>query len=595
MESEESMDIAIIGMAGRFPGAQDVSEHWSNIRNGRECITHFSVEELEGEPSLASNPDLVRARGVLEGAELFDADFFRMTADQAAVTNPQFRLFLETCWTAMESAGYVPDAYPGVVSVYGGSWRSGTEYILNAPKSAAEWMMKDPFSLMRGNDPDFLTSTVAQKLNFQGESVGVQATCPAGLVGLYLGVQSLLSYQSDLVLAGASCVPWPQKSGYLYQANGPLSPDGRSRPFDRRAAGSPIGSGVGAVVLKRLEDAIAHGDQILAVVKGVAMNNDGARRANFNTPTVDGQTEVIARALSLSGVPADTIGYMEASGLATVAADAVELESLARAYSARTSKRGFCAVGASKANIGHSGLAAGVAGLVRAIQALRHRELPPAINCEEVNPQLKIEQTPFYLPKEARRWDADVRRAAVNSFGGGGQNVHLVLEEAPASAPRRSSPPGTPQLLTLSAHTPSALKTLRERLAAHLPALEESELEHVAYTLNTGRKSMKYRWAAVASSKDDLLHMLNAAEAGAPPQVFSGETLRTVTTVDAAGAAQLAAQTGGLSKLAQRWVGGDSVAWQGLYEGRGCRRVSLPTSPFERKRHLLSDAKNDHS
>ncbi|HTQ80537.1 MAG TPA: polyketide synthase, partial [Thermoanaerobaculia bacterium] len=428
-------EVAVIGLACRFPGADGPEAFWRNLREGIETISFLSAEELRaaGLPeSLWRSPNYVRAHGVIEGIELFDAGFFGYSPREAEVMDPQQRLFLECAWQALESAGYDPSHLPGVVGVWGGATLSSYLLALNPLRDRLAAIGVDTTMLAVGNDKDSLAPRVAYKLDLKGPAVTVQTACSTSLVAVHMACQSLLAEETDLALAGAVSLTLPMKSGYLYQEGGILSPDGHCRAFDERAAGTVFGCGAGLVVLKRLEDALADGDTIHAVLRGTAINNDGASKVGFTAPSVSGQAAVITEALANAGLSPEDIGYVEAHGTATALGDPVEIAALTKAFrSARggTARRGFCAVGSVKTNVGHLEVAAGIAGLLKAILAVRQGEIPPSLHFERPNPQIDFEGSPFFVNRELLPWPAGPgggpRRAGVSSFGFGGTNAHV--------------------------------------------------------------------------------------------------------------------------------------------------------------------------
>ena len=411
-ENENVLDgIAIIGMAGKFPGAPDLEVFWANIAAGKDTIAHFSRAELEARDraSLEFGPDYVAAHGVLEGAEMFDAGFFSISPRDADFLDPQHRLFLESCWNALEDGGYDPAQFGGQIGVFGGC--SLNTYLL--ANIAADRGFLDEltgnyqvgeFQAALGNDKDFLCTRVAYKLNLRGPCLTVQAACATSLVAICQAAQSLLTYQCDMALAGGVSVTFPQHRGYTYQDGSMGSRDGRCRPFDADATGTVFGHGVGVVLLKRLEDAVNDGDRIDAVIRGFAVNNDGAAKVGYMAPGVDGQAAVIAAAQAMAGISADEISYVEAHGTATRLGDPVEVAGLTKAFRASTERNGFCALGSVKANIGHLDAAAGVSGLIKTVLAMRHQTIPPNANFTSPNPNIDFAKTPFYVRREALPW-----------------------------------------------------------------------------------------------------------------------------------------------------------------------------------------------
>ncbi|HEV7514701.1 MAG TPA: type I polyketide synthase, partial [Thermoanaerobaculia bacterium] len=509
-------DVAVIGMAGRFPGARDLDQFWRNLRDGVESVTFLSDEELLAsgvDAALLAHPGYVKAASLLADVEGFDAPFFGYTARDAEILDPQQRLFLEHCWAALEDAGHVPGSFPGLVGVYSGvAWNT---YLLTQLATRPEIFAEGGgFQVFIGNDKDFMATRVSYKLNLKGPSLVVQTSCSTSLVAIHLACLSLLNYECDMALAGGVTVKVPQQEGYFYQEGGLASPDGHCRAFDARAAGTIFGSGVGVVVLKRLGDALADGDRVRAVIKGSAINNDGSVKVSYTAPSVEGQAEVIAAAQAVAGIDPETIGYVEAHGTGTALGDPIELAALTKVFGAATERRGFCAVGSVKSNIGHLDAAAGIAGFLKTVLALGHRQIPPSLHYETPNPKIDFASTPFYVAARLADWPMpampeEPRRAGVSSFGVGGTNAHLILEEAPpAPAPAPSRPW---QLLLLSARTETAAEAMTERLAAHLADHPDLHLPDVAYTLAVGRTVFRHRRVLVCREASDTPEIADPA------------------------------------------------------------------------------------
>ena len=511
MDTPENCDIAIIGLAGRFPKSPDVDQFWRILEHGVECVSHFSDEEIEVEMSLEdlSNPNFVKSKAILDDVEMFDASFFDISAREAELMDPQHRLFLECAWTALENAGCDPERYKGLIAVYAGS--SMNTYILSRLSYLASLDQRlDPFQLAIANDKDHLATRVSYKLDLRGESLTVQTACSTSLVAIHLACQSLLSGQCDMALAGGVSIQIPQKTGYLYQEGMVSSPDGHCRTFDHRARGTVAGNGVGLVVLKTLSDALRDGDYIHAVIKGSAINNDGSLKMGYTAPSVEGQAKVIASALAMAGGDADSIGYVEAHGTGTPVGDPIEVEALTRAYRQYTSRKGFCALGAVKSNIGHLDAAAGVAGLIKTTLILKRGMIPPTLHFEKPNPAIDFAESPFWVNNKLIEWKAGTarRRAGVSSFGIGGTNAHAILEEAP---PRRPSGRSRPlQLLTISAKTAQALDQRAETLAARLEEEPGLDFADVSYTQNVGRRQFNHRSFALARNIEEAIARLRA-------------------------------------------------------------------------------------
>lgn len=512
--SLNGFEIAVIGMACRFPGAANVDQFWRNLRNGVESISFFTDAEMiaaGADPKSLTNPNLVKAGGVLPDIELFDASFFGYSPREAQIIDPQQRFFLECVWEALESAGYDPQGIEDTTGVFAGVGLNG--YMFNIYSAQSLLNSTDGLPLALGNDKDYLATRVSYKLNLKGPSVNVQSACSTSLLATHLACQSLLSGACDIALAGGVTINLEQKLGYIYQEGGISSPDGHTRAFDAGAQGVVGGSGVGVVVLKRLEEALNSGDSILAVIKSSATNNDGSLKVGFTAPSIDGQAAVIGAALDLAEVRAETISYVETHGTGTRVGDPIEVAALTQAFRERTSESGFCALGAVKTNVGHLDAAAGVAGLIKTVLALSHEEIPPSLHFQKPNPQIEFAGTPFFVNRELAQWESNghPRRAGVSSFGIGGTNVHVILEEAPLPSPAYYSKPW--QLLVLSAKTESALAARATTLAEYLKQNPELNLADVAYTLQKGRTPFSHRKAVVCRDREEAIRTLEAPDA----------------------------------------------------------------------------------
>ncbi|MBT2322172.1 amino acid adenylation domain-containing protein [Variovorax paradoxus] len=508
--------VALIAMAGRFPGASDVEQFWDNLMAGRESISFFDDATLDAGVSAAlrADPLYVRARGVIDDIEQFDAAFFGINPKEAELMDPQQRVFLEICWECLERAGYVPDQAPGPVGVYGGMYNASyfQRHVATRPDLVE---MVGEFQVMLANEKDYITTRVANKLNLTGPAVSVHTACSTSLVAIAQAFFALRTGQCRMALAGGASVTCPPRSGYLYNEGSMLSPDGHTRSFDAKARGTVFSDGATVVLLKRLSDAIADGDTIYAVLRGAAINNDGGAKASFTAPSVDGQAAVIEAALASAGVEARSISYVETHGTATPMGDPIEVEGLARAYAAHTADTGFCTIGSLKSNVGHMVTAAGAAGMIKTALALHCEAIPASLHYEAPNPAIDFEATPFRVNSALQPWPrgAVPRRAGVSSFGVGGTNAHVIVEEAPPAAP--SDPASGPQLLTLSARTPAALSAAAARLADHLDAQRALSLADVAHTLRVGRKQFAQRACVVAESIDEAVAALRSADSSA--------------------------------------------------------------------------------
>jgi len=512
LEDSQLEGVAIIGMAGRFPGARNLAELWSNLCDGVESVTTFTVDELIEagvDPKVFNDENYVKAGTRFEGADLFDAAFFNYSPREAEIMDPQHRIYLECSHEALENAGYDPETYKGLIGVYAGSTIGSylTHHLsLDSEVSAAV----GKYQLLLGNDKDFVPTRVSYKLNLKGPSINVQTACSTSLVAVHLACQSLLNGECDIALAGGVSVRFPLHAGYHYQDEGILSPDGHCRTFDANAAGTVGGNGVGIVVLKRLYEAVEDGDVIHAVIKGSAINNDGSLKVGYTAPSVDGQASVISSAHVLAGVDARTISYIEAHGTGTLLGDPIEIAALTQAFRVSTQDKSFCAIGSIKTNLGHCDAAAGIAGLLKAAMSIRNRKLVPSLNFNEPNPRIDFEHSPFYVNTKLTDWNSDATplRAGVSSFGIGGTNAHVILEEAPAQ--QRSSESRSWQLLTLSAKTKSALEQATLNLVEFLKTNSDPKfnLADVAYTLNVGRTSFNQRRTILCRDAKDALDQL---------------------------------------------------------------------------------------
>ncbi|MDP3718282.1 MAG: beta-ketoacyl synthase N-terminal-like domain-containing protein [Acidobacteriota bacterium] len=508
---EASDEIAIIGMAGRFPGAADLETFWRNLRDGVESIGRFSEAELLDSgfpPEMIRRPDFVAAKGILEGADLFDAAFFGLSPREAELMDPQHRLLMECAWQALEDAGYDSEREQGRIAAFT-STGLNTYLPFNICSHPGLAFSVGGFHLSICNDKDFVATRIAYAMNLTGASVNVSTACSSSLVSLHFACQSLLAHQCDTALVGAVTVHFPQKAGHVYETGAAYSPDGHCRPFDATPSGLVDGSGVAAVVLKRLDEAIAAGDRICAVIKGTAVNNDGRNKVGYTAPSVAGQAAVIAEALAMAGVAPDTISYVEAHGTATPLGDPIEVAALTQALRSVTPRQARCGLGSVKSNIGHADTAAGLAGLLKVVLGLQHRQLAPTLHFQKPNPDLQLDDSPFYVVGALTDWPRDSRhprRAGISSFGVGGTNAHAIVEEAPE--PTVGSSSRRHQLLMLSARTPAALQDAVAGLARHLDTHPDVNLADAAYTLQVGRRAFNRRAVVPVSSREDAIAAL---------------------------------------------------------------------------------------
>ncbi|NIM12055.1 MAG: acyltransferase domain-containing protein [Candidatus Aminicenantes bacterium] len=503
------LEIAVIGMAGRFPGAENIDAFWENVKNGVESVAFFSDVELSAagiDPSLIKNPNYVKAKGCLEDIEYFDSEFFGYTPREAEIMDPQVRLFHECAWHALENAGYDPWSYHGLIGLYAGyspnmSWKMGN---LFRGRSSSEQFQNENLNSF------YFSTLICYKLNLKGAGVTVNTACSTSLVAIHMACRALLTGEADMAAAGGVTVTLPAKNGYFYEEGMIQSPDGHTRVFDARAKGTVPGNGVCIVVLKRLTKALKDRDHIYAVIKGTAINNDGNRKAGYTAPSVNAQAEVIRAAQRVAEVEAESVTYVETHGTGTPLGDPIEIEALKKAF--KTDKKRFCCLGTLKANVGHLDSAAGAAGFIKAVLALKHRVIPPAVNFESPNPKIDLENSPFYLNKGLMEWKAGEfpLRAGVSSFGIGGTNAHVVLEEWPED--RRSDGQKAdghkPQLILLSAKTQFSLDENTHNLGEYLSKHPEVTLADAAYTLQVGRAVFSHRRMLVSRDRDEAIHAL---------------------------------------------------------------------------------------
>jgi len=523
--------IAIVGISCRFPDAPNIDAFWRNLRDGVNSIARFTDEELLAngvDPSLLSDPSYVRANGVVSGFDLFDAQFFGFTPKEARMIDPQQRFFLECAWEALEHAGYDVTRYPGEIGVYAGTGMN-TYLLYNVYPHLGRLEALEQFELMIASDKDYVATRVSYKLNLQGPAVSVQSSCSTAMVAVHLACQSLLAGECDMALAGGVSLRPPLRSGYLFREGMIFSPDGYCRAFDAQAGGTVNSNGIGVVVLKRLDHALRDRDTIHAVILGTAINNDGAQKGGYTAPSSHGQAAAVAKAIERAGVPADTITYVEAHGTGTILGDPIEVNGLAEAFRLNTDATQFCALGSVKTNIGHADVAAGMAGLIKTVQALKHKQIPPTLNFSEPNPLIDFENSPFYVNAKLARWESkgSPRRAGVNSLGVGGTNAHAILEEAPALEPTGPSRPA--QLLLLSAKNLDALDAATRNLAQYLNENHGAKLADVAYTLQTGRTAFNHRRMLVCSDADEAIRALEDADAS--PEIATGQDPREAPVI----------------------------------------------------------------
>ncbi|MEM9290674.1 MAG: SDR family NAD(P)-dependent oxidoreductase [Acidobacteriota bacterium] len=519
----DGSEIAIIGMACRLPGADTPESFWQNLRHGVESLTELTDEELQAagvDPATFRHPRHVRRVAVVDDVELFDAEFFGYTPLEARLMDPQHRLFLECAWEVFERAAYDPAKLDESVGVFTGA--KTNSYLFSLFSNRELFDSLDTLQLALGNDLAAMATRVAFKFDLRGPAYALHTACSTSLVAVHLAMQSLLLDECRLAVAGGACVNVPQRTGYLYQEGGILSPDGSCRTFDAEAAGSNFGNGAGAVLLKRLDDAIEDGDTVYAILRGSAANNDGAAKASFTAPGVEGQTQVLMEAMATAGVEPRDVSYIEAHGTATGLGDSIEMLALTQAFRSRTEEVGYCSIGSVKTNLGHLETAAGIAGLIKTALALHHEELPPSLHFDTPNPGIDFATSPFQVQRELTPWPRDPQRprlAGVSSFGIGSTNAHVIVEEAPKPAPQRE-PSRPQQLLVFSARSEEALDEMTSGLAAALddgpPAGQEESpwLADVAYSLQVGRRRFAHRRSVVVGPVAEAAHALRQIAAG---------------------------------------------------------------------------------
>ncbi len=575
-----NVDIAVIGMSCHFPGAKTPDEYWQLLVRGEETVKHFTEQELleRGVGSgLIKDKNFVPVTSTIYDYELFDANFFSYNPREATYMDPQHRIFLQCCWSAFEDAGYIPNESESAVAVFAGlGMNTYIPEVLMKNKSYLNSITTQ--EIMLGNDKDFLTSQVSYKLNLTGPCVNVNTACSTSLVAIHLARQSLLLHECDMALAGAVSILLSTRNGYLYVQDSILSPDGRCRPFDAGAKGTLWGDGCGVVLLKRLADALGDGDHIHAVIKGSAVNNDGALKAGFTAPSAEGQANVITEALADADLDAQDIRFVEAHGTGTILGDPIEIEALNQAFALDKSHNNTCAIGSVKSNMGHLNAAAGIAGFIKSVLALKHRQLPPSLHYRQANPNIDFSAGPFFVNTELLALNGeDVPiRAGLNAMGLGGTNAHIILEEAPRRESTAAS--STEEVLLVSAQSSTALEAICTKLADYLEAHTELSLGDVAYTLACGRAAMKVRKAI--RSRDvaqtaKTLRILGRGDTSAD-EIITDETYVTEKLSDASA-----------------WLRGEARYWLKYFQNHRYQRLALPTYAFQGQRYWVDPDKSE--
>lgn len=515
MKDDHVNAVAIIGLEGRFPLAEDLDAFWDNLIEGKECLTKFDQDTLDpGLPrNLLQDPNYIPVRGTMPHADKFDAEFFGISPREAEMLDPQHRVFLEMAWRALENAGYAAGTFDGLTGVFG--CMSNNSYFQNhVAKHPDVLELFGELPAMVANEKDYITTRVSYKLNLRGPSLSFSTACSSSLVAVCHAYHSLLDYQCDIALAGGIAIACPQEQGYYFQEGGIHAADGHCRAFDASAKGTVFSNGGGLVVLKRLADALADNDTIHAVIRGAAMNNDGAGRVSLTAPGIEGQSQVVELAQAFANVSPEEISYIEAHGTGTPLGDPIEVESLTRAFRAGMkdgARSNYCALGSAKPAIGHLDVAAGIAGLLKTVMALKHRRIPATVNFRNINPELKLDDSPFYIAKEPMDWKSinGKRLAGVSAFGLGGTNAHVIVEEAPELSPTDAT--ARMQLLPVSAKTDAALARNLNALADHIEAYPDLKLADAAYTLQLGRAALPKRAVIVAQDRADAIARLREA------------------------------------------------------------------------------------
>jgi acyl transferase domain-containing protein len=579
----DGTEIALIGMAGRFPGARDLAGFWRNLRDGVDAVRRLDARELAalGVPAaLAADPRYVPMTAQMPGIDRFDARFFGFDDHEAEILDPQQRIWLELAWEALESGGYDPETEAGrrAIGVFAGASLS-TYLLYNLMVGHSPTDGTDPLPELTANSGDSLATRISYKLNLKGPSFTVQSACSTSLLAVHLACASLLNDECDLALAGGVSVKVNLLAGYLVHEGGLLSPSGHCRAFDAGADGMFFGHGGGVVLLKRLADALADGDTVRAVIRGSAINNDGQLKVGFSAPSVEGQAEVLTEAWGAAGIDPSTLSYIEAHGTGTRMGDPIEVQALTRAFRPHTARRGFCALGSVKSNIGHLDVASGIASLIKTVLALEHRQIPPTLHLANPNPEIDFAASPVRLATELAPWPESgdgPRRAGVSSFGFGGTNVHLVVEEAQTVA---ASPSRAADVLVISARGAEALERATDALADHLTRHPEPSLSDVAFTLQTGRRHFANRRALVCGPGEDAAGLLRRRD-----------TERVLTHLEEATGTERPGPDAGAGardaqSVAKLWLHGGRPDWRAFHAGERRRRVPLPTYPFEPRRY----------
>jgi amino acid adenylation domain-containing protein len=582
----ESADIAVIGMAGRFPGANNIRQFWENLKNGIETIWFFTTRELEesGETDqLLADPGYINARAVIADKDRFDAGFFNYSPQEARIMDPQVRLFHECAWETLEDAGYNPETYDKPIGLYAGA-ASSTGWEAKVLLFARQ-ELHNAFEAHQLVNSYFIPTRISYKLNLKGPAVFIHTACSTSLTAIHTACNALLLGDCTMALAGGVSVSAEKKSGYLYQEGLVMSSDGHCRAFDAQANGTVGGEGAAVVLLKPLEQARADNDHVYAVIKASAANNDGTRKVGFSAPSIDGQAEAIANVYRKAKVPPESITYIETHGTGTTLGDPIELAALNQAFN--TQKKNFCTIGSLKSNMGHLDTAAGVASFIKVALALTHKQIPPTLHFMVPNPQTDLIDSPFYVNTNLAEWEPGPtpRRAGISSFGIGGTNVHIVLEEARGGSFRENRPPWPPLqklfIILLSAKTAAALLRMTQNLAEYLNENRSINLADIAYTLQMGRKSFNHRWMTVCSTVEQALETLTTPGKGETHYCPPGEEKLTPLIFDTTG------DKAALLEIGRQWLHGQEIDWKRFYTKEKPNRLPLPTYPFEGQQYWI--------
>ncbi|MCP4132427.1 MAG: type I polyketide synthase [bacterium] len=603
--------IAIIGMAGRFPGAGSVSELWKNLCKGRESISFFSHEELRNagisEKEL-QDPDYVRASPVLKDIDFFDASFFKYSPKEARALDPQHRLLLECAWEAFEDAGYALDTCSREIGVFAGSGGSISSYLLSYLEQNPDARGKTGSYQHLGNDKDFLPARISYKLNLRGPSIAVQTACSTSLVAVHLACQSILNGECDMALAGAVSVRIPQLSGYMWEKGNVFSRDGHCRAFDADAQGIVFGSGLGIVLLKPLEDALRHRDNIYAVIRGTAVNNDGGEKTSFTATGLKGQLVCMSEAFEVAEIRPEHVTYIEAHGTGTMMGDPVELAALTRCFRASTDKKEFCALGSVKNNVGHLDVSAGMVSLIKAALAIKHGIIPPCINFRNPNPKIDFQNSPFYINTTLEKWQPSdmLRNAGINCLGMGGTNAFAVLSHTPMSEVLQKKQAYKPcYLITFSAKNEWSLKQKLGDMEKWLDKNSFAHIEDISFTVNIGRNHFEKRCAFIVASLSELIETIQDVRKNKKPANYLVDTVKKIQDTDFTFSAEtreklmesikdftnIPAQQyrEKLLRIGELYTNGYEIDWEKLHKGETGRRISLPSYPFARQRYWISE------